>query len=97
MKTQDVNKSHRNKLILLFSSIVAIYVLTYAILSVGGRYEPSVVGTFGVEQYWWAPNGFYSHKHKTGNLGWNNVMCYIFLPLWWVDNSYIHNDKNSRI
>jgi hypothetical protein len=100
MKTQDTDnlekpRTHKRACIFFFSCSLAIYVLTYSILSLGGRYEPSIVGTFGVEQYWWAPVGFYNNKHPAGNLGWNNAMCYAFLPLWWLDNSYVHNDKKT--
>jgi hypothetical protein len=100
LKTKDVEKScgqirRSHKLALLSSGVLGIYILTYSILSLGGDYEPSMVGTFGVEQYLWAPIGFYNHKHQAGNLGWNNAMCYTFLPLWWLDNSYVHSKHDG--
>jgi hypothetical protein len=101
MKTEHLEKSpsqitFKRKLALLLSGLLAAYFVTYSILSLGGHYEPSAVGTFGVERYWWAPIGFYNAKHQaSNNLGWNKVMCYTFLPLWCFDNSYLHNDRSG--
>ena len=81
---------------LWFSIFLGFYGLIYLTLSMNGRYAPSIVGTFGVEQYQWAPSGFYDYKHRTGGLGWNKPMCYIFLPLWMFDNSYIHNERKTE-
>jgi hypothetical protein len=89
----------RRKMILLLAVLLTAYVATYSLLSVRGRYEPHAVGVFGIEAYWWAPVGFYNinHRPKEKNLGWNASMCYAFLPLWWLDNTYIHNNQSESV
>lgn len=80
-------------LIKYFAAFSAIYILIYSTLSVAGSYQPFSVGTFGVESYVWAPAGFHNQSHHAGDLGWNKAMCYVFFPVWWFDNMYIHKQR----
>jgi hypothetical protein len=86
----------------IFCGLVIVYVLAYSGFSVFGRYQPIAVGTFGVEEFAWAPFGFYDLDHawegssyavhhpseKTG--GWHDSMLITFFPLWVLDNKFIH-------
>ena len=80
-----------------FSALLAVYILIYAALSIFGSYQPTMVGTFGVEQYQWAPLGFYNSNHPahSKNMGWSSFMCYTFLPLWIVDVYFIHKNPHE--
>lgn len=85
------------------AAILIAYLTAYAILSVRGRYEPSVVGLNGVKSYSWAPYGFYDPDHpwkgsfsarrhpeeKTG--GWNTCLEAAFAPLVYFDVHCFHN------
>ena len=86
----------------IFCGLVVVYVLAYSGFSVFGRYQPIAVGTFGVEEFAWAPFGFYDPDHawegssyaahhpteKTG--GWHRAMMWTFVPLWMLDCQFIH-------
>jgi hypothetical protein len=86
----------------IFCGLVIVYVLAYSGLSVFGRYQPIAVGTFGVEEFAWAPFGFYDPDHawegssyaahhpaeKTG--GWHDSMLITFFPVWMLDCQFIH-------
>jgi hypothetical protein len=81
------------------------YVVLYVCLSVRGQYQPASVGINHVEQYEWAPFGFYDPNHPwKGSLagissktnvfgGWNIPLTKLFLPLYEFDHSYIHKCK----
>jgi hypothetical protein len=95
------------KVLRVIIALLMLYVLSYAILSLCGRYQPMIVGAAGVKQYAWAPFGFYDAKHhwprssyavqhpaeKTG--GWRVYMMMSFGPLWWLDFHYIHSGPSS--
>jgi hypothetical protein len=84
------------------SKIVGGIFAAYVLLSLNGGYQPSCVGASGVKWYEWAPFGFYDPDHawegssyavhhpteKTG--GWNRTMMWTFLPLYYVDDQFIH-------
>ena len=83
--------------------VLLIYVLIYSVLSAFGSYQPKDVDVRGVMSYWWAPVGFNDAKHawagssyairhlseKTG--GWRPIMFWTFLPLFYLDNQFIHS------
>ena len=91
----------------IFGGLVLVYVLVYSGFSVFGRYQPIMVGTFGVEGFAWAPIGFYDPVHawegssyavhhpteKTG--GWHDSMLITFFPLWVLDNKFIHKGPSD--
>ena len=73
--------------------LLLFYVGSYIVLSVSGRYEPSVWGIAKVngsivsapKWYDWAPRGFVS------NLKWRQGMMLFFLPLWELDRFAWHD------
>ena len=92
------------KLLKFFAGFVIIYIVIYAVLSLNGRYQPISTNLRGIEQYAWAPIGFYDPDHPwSGSIaarrspenkagGWNHVMMYAFAPLWVVDIHFIHEN-----
>jgi hypothetical protein len=97
------------KVLPVIVALLVLYVLSYAVLSLCGRYQPMSIGAAGVKQYAWAPFGFYDADHawarsayavhypteKTG--GWRNYMMWSFAPLWWLDFHYIHSGPSSTV
>ena len=86
----------------VIGSLLLIYMLVYSALSAFGSYQPGAVDLRGVMWYEWAPAGFYDAKHawpmsayavkhpseKTG--GWSPLMLWTFIPLWCLDNQFVH-------
>jgi hypothetical protein len=66
--------------------LALIYVGTYGILSLGGRYEPAAWGLAGVKWYAWAPRGFVRDYH------WNRALMWTFLPLYYLDTRFWHTE-----
>ncbi|MGH7992202.1 MAG: hypothetical protein ACREDQ_01690 [Limisphaerales bacterium] len=91
----------------IFGGLALIYVLLYSSLSIFGRYQPISVGTFGVEEFAWAPFGFYDPDHawdgssyaihhpteKTG--GWHKIIMWTFVPMWVLDCQFIHKGPSD--
>jgi hypothetical protein len=89
-------------------SLLVIYMLVYSVLSVFGSYQPAAYDLRGVMWYEWAPAGFYDAKHawpmsayavkhpdeKTG--GWSQFMFLTFMPLYYLDNHFIHKGPSSH-
>ena len=90
------------RIVKIVGGLVLVYVLLYTGLSICGRYQPIAVGISHVEKYAWAPYGFYDQDHawegssyavhhpteKTG--GWYRPIMWTFVPLWILDNQFIH-------
>jgi hypothetical protein len=91
------------KVLRVIAAMLLVYVLSYVVLSVCGRYQPIAFGADHVEAWNWAPLGFYDPDHawagsfyavhhpteKTG--GWHRAMMWAFVPLWELDCHYVHN------
>jgi hypothetical protein len=77
----------RKRVRLFVVAFLAIYVGTYLVLSLIGTYRPGTVGLRGVKDWVWLP------KYFTDNSGrWRWHFIYTFLPLFWLDIRYWHND-----
>jgi hypothetical protein len=95
------------KLVKAVSGLALVYVLVYLILSTFGCYRPDAWDLNGPMHYSWAPAGFYDAKHawpgsvyavrhpneKTG--GWSAFMSWAFLPLFYLDNQFIHKEPSN--
>jgi hypothetical protein len=93
------------KVLRIIIAILLLYVLSYVVLSVCGRYQPLSVGLANVKEYAWAPFAFYDPDHawprsyyaehhpteKTG--GWSTAMMLTFYPLWLIDVGCIHTES----
>ena len=66
-------------------SLLLVYVLTYAMLSVNGRYVPGAVGTNGVKFYVWEPVGFGDPDGAA-----RAAPHLLFLPLFMADVRWWH-------
>jgi len=68
--------------------VLAVYVGSYAILSLSGKFVPGCVGTGGVKWYYWMPRGFMRNQRT--------VLAYLFYyPLHYLDLRYIHSDDKA--
>jgi hypothetical protein len=71
-------------------ALAFLYMWTYAVLSINGRYEPAAIGLRGVKWYAWAPCGFYDQ-----DCGWNRSMMTFFVPLMFVDTRLWHTPDDA--
>ena len=77
-----------NKLATIVCLLLAfVYVGTYLLLSLGGRYEPAAWGVDNVKWYAWAPRGFVQ------DFRWNRGPMLAFLPLYYLDTHFWHNQE----
>lgn len=78
----------KHKSIVTFlAALVAVYVGIYVVLSLAGTYRPGTRGTNGIKDWVWLP------KYFTDDSGtWRRGYVYTFLPLFWLDIHYWHND-----
>jgi hypothetical protein len=92
------------KALRIILAVLLIYILTYAVLSLCGRYQPIAVGIDHVEEYAWAPFGFYDKSHPwVGPVksptdqpkGWSGFVGVFFCPLWELDKHYFHHYRSS--
>ena len=68
-------------------SLILIYVGSYCVLSIGGRYEPGLIGLGGVKQYSWAPRGF------VAGFVWQRRPMMLYAPLYFFDERYWHTPE----
>jgi hypothetical protein len=68
-----------------------IYLGLYLILSLRGRYEPSVIGLGGVKSYRWAPQGF------VDGFIWNRSLELAFFPIYLADIRLWHTADKSYL
>jgi len=97
------------KVLRVIVALFMLYTLSYGVLSLCGRYQPLIIGAYGVKEYAWAPAGFYDAEHhwphsvyaahhpeeKIG--GWRMYMMWSFGPLWWLDYHYIHSGPSPAV
>jgi hypothetical protein len=67
--------------------VVGIYVASYLGLSLRGSYMPFTYGTNGIKDWAWTPRFFADDAGK-----YRLVPRYAFMPLYWLDSRYWHND-----
>ena len=74
-------------MVISITTFAIIYVVMYLALSLAGTYRPATWGLNGIKDFAWSPKYF---ADRTGRLrrGW----AYAFLPLYWLDLRYWHND-----
>jgi hypothetical protein len=92
------------KLLRIILSVLMIYLFTYVVLSVCGRYQPIAVGISHVEEYAWAPLGFYDKKHPwvgpvkspiQATSSWSGFIAVFFYPVWAMEKQYIHRYRSN--
>lgn len=72
------------KFVRILGILAAIYLGTYLVLSIDGRYEPLEWGLRGPKRYEWAPWGFV-HEMR-----WRTTMVAAFLPCWELNRFFWH-------
>ena len=84
-RTKRWSISRRGRLILILTAtLVVFYIVSYAVMSAMGRYEPIAVGLNGVKGYGWAPYGFVK------KFRWRHPLMYAYLPLFRLDHEFWH-------
>jgi hypothetical protein len=63
------------------------YVVAYLGMTLGGGYIPFTSGTNGIKDWIWKPKYFID---DTGRF--RRGVCYAFLPLFWLDTKFWHDD-----
>jgi hypothetical protein len=79
-----VKRKRIAKFLVLFATV---YVATYLALSTTGTYRPNTIGLNGIQDWFWSPK-YFADDFGTLRKGW---AC-AFLPLYWLDLHYWHND-----
>ena len=69
--------------------LLLIYVGSYLMLSISGRFEPEAIGLNGVKWYAWAPRGFV-HDYR-----WRKSLRTVFIPLWIADTHLWHTSDKA--
>jgi hypothetical protein len=77
-------------LLSVLTSLILIYVGSYYILSIGGRYEPAGIGLAGVKCYSWAPSGFVKE------FKWQSRLMALYMPLYFLDDLYWHTPEKAN-
>ncbi|HUY90730.1 MAG TPA: hypothetical protein VMV10_18495 [Pirellulales bacterium] len=81
-------KSPKRLAAIVVAAIIAFYVGSYVLLSLGGRYEPASFGLrrvgWGVKWYEWAPSGFVT------NFRWSHNLMRVYFPLYILDCRFWH-------
>lgn len=67
--------------------LLAVYVLSYTLLSLQGAYGPATAGVHGVKTCAWYPRGF---REESGE--WRDRTMTVFIPIWFLDLRYWHDD-----
>ena len=105
MFPNPTRRKYFNLCIIFACALLSAYGFVYLCLSGCGQYQPASVGINHVEQYDWAPLGFYDPGHpwkgslaairdKSTNFGgWNCFAIRIFYPLYELDRFFIHKSK----
>ena len=76
-------------LVTMLLCLLLLYTGSYGLLSLGGRYEPAVIGLNGVKWYDWAPRGFVT------DYNWNEGINRFYLPLWALDRRLWHSYEEA--
>jgi hypothetical protein len=70
--------------------LLSVYVSSYVLMSVRGRYEPGAIGLGGVKDYRWAPSGFVDH------FVWDRTLMCVYVPLHQLDVRCWHTDADAE-
>jgi hypothetical protein len=81
----------RRKLIISACVLLVVYFGSYTVLTLRGAYIPSATDLRGVMSWIWAPPGF---AYKDGRFP--TPFGLIFIPLWYLDIHYWHNDWRGQ-
>ncbi|OVE80624.1 hypothetical protein BVY04_05410 [bacterium M21] len=79
--------------------ILAVYVVIYILISLGGKHKPAATRSLGFPtKYVWQPAGT-TLEFRKSTFGGDpelhaNALGYAFLPLIWMDRIAWHRDKN---
>jgi hypothetical protein len=75
------------RMIALIIIPLAIYLGSYAVMSINGTYRPGTFGTNGIKDWIWSPNGFSDSNNR-----WRPGFYIFFYPLLVADVQLWHND-----
>jgi hypothetical protein len=91
-KGVDINRTIKRKFFVkLVAAIATGYVCVYVVLSFAGTYRPGTIGLNGIKDWLWYPKYFTSSSGKI-----RTACIYAFLPLFWLDIHYWHNDWTGQ-
>ena len=77
----------KKKHTIMILTLLVSYVGVYLSLSQSGTYMPFTYGANGIKDWTWTPRYFADDSGRS-RIG----MFYAFMPLYWLDSRYWHND-----
>ena len=81
----------RKRLVMFVTAFAFAYIGLYLALTSAGTYQPATWGLNGIKSFAWSPKYF---TDATGRL--RRAWAYTFLPLYWLDLHYWHNDWTGQ-
>jgi len=76
--------------------VVALYPLSYCLLSSQGEYVPDWYGAGWVKRFKWAPLGFVSGEAAMDHSKLNISLNYLYYPLLTLDRKFVHVKGKAR-
>jgi hypothetical protein len=76
--------------------VIALYPLSYGVLSSQGEYVPGWYGAGWVKRFQWAPLGFVSGEDAMDYSRVNIFVNYFYYPLLTLDRKYLHVHDKAR-
>jgi hypothetical protein len=92
MKSTKASYKKEFGIVICLIVLVALYLLSYAILSFNGSYKPLGMALGGGRVDFWAPAGFILENGKT-----NKVLYVVYYPLLDFDRTYWHGPNNKEL
>ena len=68
---------------------MGLYIGSYWVLSLNGRYAPGALGAWGPKWYYWFPKGF-----AQGKVGY--WMVDFYSPIWALDRKFWHKTARDK-
>ena len=84
-------KGKFKRIMIVVNALATVYVSIYVALSFAGTYRPGTVGVMGIKDWYWSPKYF---ADESGRM--RGELVYPFLPLFWLDKLYWHNDWSGE-
>jgi hypothetical protein len=79
---------------ILGAFLLGAYILAYSPFSLKGSCQVWACDVDRIWEYRWAPYGFFPTPYKPASYK-NKILSVTFLPLWVLDQKFVHNNPPS--